>query len=77
MQKKKKKAFHMTSPGQPVKCKTSDSRTNSYPQEMLTSGICLDIDDVALGPVCAAFIRKGDQGLDKDGVLGPGLETTH
>lgn len=44
---------------------------------MLTSGVCLDIDDVTLGPVCTAFIRKGDQGLDKDGILGPGLETTH
>ena len=44
---------------------------------MLTSGVYLDIDDVTLGPVCTAFIRKGDQGLDKDGILGPGLETTH
>lgn len=46
-------------------------------EETLTSGICLHIDDVTLGSIRAAFIRKGDQGLDKDGILGPGLETPH
>lgn len=47
------------------------------PHSILTGGICLDIDDVALGPVCTTLIRKGDQGLHEDGILGPGLETPH
>lgn len=59
------------------KARRLSSRISSHWQEMLTSGVCLDIDDVTLGSVCTAFIRKGDQGLDKDGILGPGLETTH
>lgn len=59
------------------KARCLSSRLSSHSQETLTSGVCLDIDDVTLGPVCTAFIRKGDQGLDKDGILGPGLETTH
>lgn len=46
-------------------------------QEILTGSICLDIDDVALGPVGTAFVGEGDQGLHKDGVLRPRLETPH
>lgn len=61
---------------------TMSSRRLTPPQipkshNTLTGGICLDIDDIALGPVCAAFIRKGDQGLHKDGILSPGLEAPH
>lgn len=77
VKKEKKKAFLMTSPGQPVQGKTSGSHTNLYPQDMLTCCVCLDVDDVTLGSIGASFIRKGDQSLDKDGILGPGLETTH
>lgn len=72
-----KTASHSTSLGLPIKGKTSDSCANSSAQEILTGGICLDVDDVALGPVGTAFIGEGDQGLHKDGVLCPRLETPH
>lgn len=61
----------------PTKDNSVNSSANPCSQDTLTSGICLHIDDITFGSIGPPFIREGNQGLHKDGVLGPGFEAPH